>query len=201
MAIGKEMLSKEANLQKLFRRVATDASVFDQYACASPHTIFVEKGGDISPEDFAMNLAEHMEKTSKRIPKEAADAGTAGNVNSMRMLYEFTEEVWSSDDTTWTVLFDSKGSDGLVDPTYSRVITVRAIEDIMESANFANPDIQTIGLGLSPDRKSMYANIAAENGASRFPDIGRMTHFDSPWDGMFLISRLVRFVSLEGPLN
>ena len=74
MAIGKEMLSKEANLQKLFRRVATDASVFDQYACASPHTIFVEKG-DISPEDFAMNLAEHMEKTSNEYLKKLLTLG------------------------------------------------------------------------------------------------------------------------------
>jgi len=201
MAIGKEYLDKEINLQKLFRRVATDCSVFDQYACASPHTIFVEKGGDLSPKEFAENLAIHMEKAASRIPKESADAGTAGNINSIRMLYEFTEDLWSSDDTTWTVLFDEKGQDGLVSPTYSRVITVRAINDIYKAAAFANHDIQTIGLALNPDRKYHFAEIAANNGACRFPDIGRMTHFDSPWDGMFLINRLTKFISLEGPYS
>lgn len=201
MAIGKESLDKETNLQKLFRRIATDCSVFDQYACASPHTIFVENGGDLSPKEFAKNLAEHMEKAATRIPKEAADAGTAGNINSIRMLYEFTETLWSSNDTTWTVLFDEKGSNGLASPTYSRVITVRAINDINEAANFANHDIQTIGLALTPEKKYKFAEIAAMNGACRFPDIGRMTHFDSPWDGMFLISRLIKYISLEGPFN
>lgn len=201
MAIGKESLNKETNLQKLFRRVATDCSVFDQYACASPHTIFVERGGELSPKEFAENLAEHMEKAASRIPKEPADAGTAGNINSIRMLYEFTETLWTSDDTSWSVLFDEKGQDGLVNPTYSRVITVRAINDIYEAAAFASHDIQTIGLSLAPKRKYHFAEIASKNGACRFPDIGRMTHFDSPWDGMFLINRLIKFISLEGPFN
>ena len=201
MVIGKESLSKELNLQKLFRRVATDCSVFDQYACASPHTIFVEMGGELSPKEFAINLSEHMEKAASRIPKEPADAGTAGNINSARMLYEFTENLWTSKDTTWTVLFDEKGNDGLVNPTFSRVITVRGIDDIYDAASFANHDIQTIGIALPPDRKYRFAEIAAKNGACRFPDIGRMTHFDSPWDGMFLMNRLIKFISLEGPFT
>ena len=45
MAIGAESLQAEANIRKLAKQVATDCSVFDQYACASPHTIFVERGG------------------------------------------------------------------------------------------------------------------------------------------------------------
>jgi len=199
MVIGKESLHKELNINKLLRRVATDCSVFDQYACASPHTIFVENGGDISPKKFAEMLATNMEKTSKRIPKDPADAGTVGNINSMRMLYEFTEELWTSNDSTWTVLFDQRGVEGLVDPTYSRVITVRAIDNILDAAEFAHNDIQTVGVALEPEKKALFVDKAAQNGACRFPDIGRMTHFDSPWDGMFLISRLVKFVPLEGP--
>ena len=199
MAVGKELLSRELNLNKLLRRVATDSSVFDQYACASPHTIFVEKGGDISPKEFAEMLATNMNKIAVRIPKDPADAGTVGNINSMRMLYEFTEELWTSDDSTWTVLFDQNGDKGLVEPTYSRVITVRAIDNILDAAEFAHNDIQTIGVALDPEKKALFVNKAAQNGACRFPDIGRMTHFDSPWDGMFLISRLVKFIPLEGP--
>jgi len=201
MVIGKETLTKETNLNKLFRRVATDASVFDQYACASPHTIFVEEGGEISPREFAKNLADHMEKASLRIPKEPADAGTAGNINSKRMYYEFTSELWHSSDTTWSVLFDEKGQSGLVDPTYSRVITVRSIKNALSAAKFASQDIQTIGLSLNNERRREFALEAARNGAARFPDIGRMTYFDSPWDGLLLIQLLVRHISLGGPFT
>ena len=103
------------------------------------------------------------------------------------MLYEFTEELWTSNDSTWTVLFDQRGVEGLVDPTYSRVITVRAIDNILDAAEFAHNDIQTVGVALEPEKKALFVDKAAQNGACRFPDIGRMTHFDSPWDGMFLM--------------
>jgi hypothetical protein len=199
MAIGREALGKETNIRKLIKRVATDCSVFDQYACASPHTIFVERGGDLSAKEFAEMLAFEMDRASIRLPKEPTDAGTAGNITSARMLYEFTADLWTSKDTTWSVLFDEQGASGLVKPTYSRVITVRAIDDIMGAADFAHGDIQTISLAMTSDRKIIFANKAALLGASRFPEIGRMTHFDSPWDGLMLMERLVRKVSLGGP--
>ena len=48
MVIGSDALDSDKAIRKLIRRAATDSSVFDQFACASPHTIFVEKGGQIS---------------------------------------------------------------------------------------------------------------------------------------------------------
>jgi hypothetical protein len=199
MAIGKEFLTSENNIEKLIKKISIDCSVFDQYACASPHTIFIEEGGDISPKEFCERLALNMEKTSIRIPKNPVDGGTIGNIQSKRMKYEFTADVWSSSGTTWTVLLDSEWKSGLADPTYSRVITVRSIPNIIDSAYFANKDIQTISLGLNNDREIEYANIAASLGACRFPDIGRMTHFDTPWDGLNLLQRMVRYVSIGGP--
>lgn len=37
-------------------------------------------------------------------------------------------------------------------------------------------------------------------GAMRCPDVGYMTHFDSPWDGVVALDRMVRWVTLGGPL-
>jgi hypothetical protein len=199
MAIGKEFLSLETNIDKLIKKISIDCSVFDQYACASPHTIFIEEGADISPKEFCEKLALNMEKTSIRIPKNPVDGGTIGNIQSKRMKYEFTADVWSSSGTTWTILLDDDWKSGLANPTYSRVITIRSIPNIIDSAYFSNKDIQTISLGMNNDRKIEYANIAAMLGASRFPDIGRMTHFDTPWDGLNLIQRLVKYVSIGGP--
>jgi hypothetical protein len=199
MAIGKEFLSFETNIDKLIKKVSIDCSVFDQYACASPHTIFIEEGADLSPKEFCERLAINMEKTSIRIPKNPVDGGTIGNIQSKRMKYEFTADVWSSSGTTWTVLLDADWQSGLAEPTYSRVITVRSIPNIMDSEFFSNRDIQTISLGLNNERKIEYADIASRLGASRFPDIGRMTHFDTPWDGLNMLQRLVRYVSIGGP--
>ena len=54
MAIGKESLSTPRQVKKMARKAATDVSVFDQYACASPHAIFIEEGAKaITPKEFA----------------------------------------------------------------------------------------------------------------------------------------------------
>ena len=200
MVIGRETLASPRLVQRAARQAATDASVFDQYACASPHTIFVEKGGAASPREFAQALASEMAKAIIRIPKGVVDAGTAAKVESIRMHYEFTGELWRSGGTEWTVLYDEDWREGLAEPCYSRVITVRAIDDVLEAAQFAHKGIQTVGTALSGARKLAFANAASARGVERFPDLGRMTYFDSPWDGLFPMDRLVRWISLGGPI-
>ena len=199
MVVGREALANPRLLRRAARQAATDASVFDQYACASPHTIFVEKGGAVSPREFAAALAAEMGKALIRIPKGPVDAGTAAKVESLRMRYEFTGELWRSGGTEWTVLYDEEADKGLAEPCYSRAITVRAIDDILAAAQFAHKGIQTVGTALTGPRKLAFASAASARGVERFPDLGRMTFFDSPWDGLFPMDRLVKWVTLGGP--
>ena len=200
MAIGRDSLSEARKVRRLARNAATDVSVFDQYACSSPHTIFVEKGGvGASPKEFAEILALEMQRAAVRIPKNPPDLGTVSKIGMLRMRYEFTGELWNSLGTEWTVLYDEEGASGLGEICYSRVITVRAVDDILDVARLAHPGIQTIGLALTGPRKLIFADIAASLGAERFPDVGRMTFFDIPWDGLYTMDRMVRWVSMGGP--
>ena len=199
MVVGREAIADTRLLRRVARQAATDASVFDQYACASPHTIFVEKGGRISPREFAETLSVEMAKAIVRIPKGPTDPGTAAKIESLRMRYEFTGELWRSNGTEWTVLYDEDAEQGLAAPCYSRVITVRAMNDVLEAARFAHGGIQTIGTALSGERKLRFASEASARGAERFPDIGRMTFFDSPWDGLFPMERFVKWITMGGP--
>lgn len=199
MVIGREAIASPRLLRRTARQAATDSSVFDQYACASPHTIFVEKGGAVSPREFAAALAAEMAKAAIRIPKGPVDAGTAAKVESLRIRYEFTGELWRSPGTEWTVLYDEDAGAGLAPPCYSRVITVRAIDDALAAAQFAHSGIQTVGTALTGARKLDFASAASARGVERFPDLGRMTFFDSPWDGLFPMDRLVKWVTLGGP--
>jgi hypothetical protein len=197
MVIGRDALAQPRLAKRAARHAATDASVFDQYACASPHTIFVEKGGATSPREFAEMLAAEMARAVVRIPKAPVDTGTATKVESMRLRYEFTGDLWRSSGSEWTVLYDE--ADGLAEPCYSRVITVRAIDDIMTAATYAHSGIQTVGTALAGPRKLAFASRASARGVERFPDLGRMTFFDSPWDGLFPMDRFVKWVTLGGP--
>ena len=198
MVIGKEMLKDGRALKRLLRNTALDASVFNQTACASPHTIFVEEGGEIQPVDFASRLALEMGKVAKRIPNQDMDVDLANAIETVRIIFDFKGEVWKSDDASWTVMYDEECT--LATPTYGRAISVKGIDDIFRTLDFVDHDIQTIGLALEGKRKHVFAQRAAEKGADRFPVIGMMTHFEDPWDGIFVIQHCIKWKTLGGPL-
>jgi len=197
MVIAKEAMPSERFVKKICRRAAVDASVFDQTACASPHTIFVERGGAIPPEEFAERLGGEMQKAYTRIPKGLEDQGAINAINSIRSVYQFEGKAWHSEGPGWTVLYDDKVE--LAKPTYSRVITVRAVDHIDEATQFASSEIQTIGLAATGKKRLDFAEKVTTAGVERCPDIGTMTHFDSPWDGMYVMDRIIKWVTLGGP--
>ncbi|MEM9226385.1 MAG: acyl-CoA reductase [Verrucomicrobiota bacterium] len=199
MVIGRERLESGRALQKLLRAAATDASVFDQYACSSPHTIFVETGGGLSPEAFAEGLADEMEKALGRIPRTEDDPAAAAQVAALRLQAELTGRVWSGEGGAWTVIYDPSDLNRAA-PSYARTITVKPVDSVEEVLEQITPEIQTVGLAMSGERRLRFAESAALRGAERFPDVGRMTFFDSPWDGLFPMERLVKWVPLGGPL-
>ncbi|MDE5833609.1 MAG: hypothetical protein K2H64_11665, partial [Desulfovibrio sp.] len=196
MVIARDALKDEASVRKALRRAATDVSSFDQAACSSPHTIFVEKGGFISPEEFARRLADAMQIALSRVPPFEESEAQKAAVETARATGAYMGQCWHSDGPGWTVIYDEES--GLAKPVYSRVITVRPIGDIMEAAAFCSADIQTVGLAGEGERRVRFAEAAARNGAMRFPEIGSMTGFDNPWDGVYVMDRFVRWVSLGG---
>ena len=200
MVIGEEILKNERLSKKYARRAATDISVFDQYACASPHTIFLENPEhNNNAKRFASLLSQELDKALIRIPKGKIDQAIASQIESVRLRYELVGDVWKSNNTDWTILYNDSSEAKLANPIYSRVITLVSVKDIMLTAELAHTGIQTIGLGLDGDKKLMYAKIASNKGAQRFPDIGRMTNFDTPWDGLYPMDRLVKWISIGGP--
>lgn len=194
MVIAADALDGEKAALSLMRRAATDVSSFDQTACSSPHTIFVEKGGIISPRQFAEQLGEYMERAAALIPGGSEDEATLASVQNARAIGEFMGECWAGNG--WTVLYDD--NTGLAAPVYARTITVRPVDDIMDTIGLIDRGIQTIGLAVKGERRFEYAARAGAAGAMRFPEIGLMTGFDAPWDGVFILDRLVRWVSVGG---
>ncbi len=196
--LGKESLGDERSAKKLARKVAVDASVFDQTGCASTHNVFVEKGGTIEPKKFAELLAESMDKVSKQIPKGQMSSEEIAAVHSARGIYDFKGKVYGDDNSIWTVLYSDEVE--LNKPVYSRVVFVHPVDNLDDVLQFINEDIQTIGLASKGEKAVNFALNAAEKGAIRFPDCGKMLNFEVPWDGMFIIDRLVKWNTMGGPL-
>ena len=196
--VAKEAIEDERKARKLARKIAVDASVFDQTGCASTHNVFVERNGNISPEEFASYIAEGMEKVAKQIRKGTMTPEEFAAVHSARGIYDFKGKVYGDDDSIWTVLYDDEME--LNKPVYSRVVFVHAVDELGEILPLITDDIQTIGLAANGDKAIKFATRAAEIGVARFPACGKMLNFESPWDGMFIMDRLVRWNTLGGPL-
>ena len=52
-------------------------------------------------------------------------------------------------------------------------------------------------MALSNERKEKFALLATARGIDRVPDVGAMTAYEVPWDGIFMIDRLVRWCKLS----
>lgn len=196
--VSKEAISDTRKTKKLARKIAVDASVFDQTGCASTHNVFVEKGAAVSPADFASYLADGMAKVARQMKKGAMTPEEFAAIHSMRGIFDFKGTVYGDAESVWTVLYEDTLE--LNPPAYSRVVFVHGIEQLDDVLQFVNEDIQTIGLAASGSKAMSFASMAAKRGAVRFPVPGKMLNFESPWDGIFIMDRLVRWNTLGGPL-
>jgi hypothetical protein len=198
--IAKEKLTDNVHeIRKLARKLAVDIAVFDQTGCASPHNLYVEKGGAISQEQFCRVLAEVLDKIEIQIPKPVVSQEQISAIHSIRGVYDFKGEVFGSTTLSWTVLYSDENV--LSKPVYSRVLMVHSVDDINDTLIHVDDNIQTIGLAAYDKRAVPYAVQAVDLGASRCPLIGKMLNFEMPWDGIILIDRLVKWNTLGGPLR
>lgn len=159
---------------------------------------FVEKGGAYTPAEFARYLADGMRKVAIQIPKGQMSVEQISAIHSMRGVYDFKDTVYGDSENVWTVLYCDDLA--LNPPVYSRVVFVHPAENINDILQFVNEDIQTIGLAAVGSKALDFASKAADRGAVRFPQCGKMLNFDSPWDGMYLVDRMVKWVTIGGPL-
>lgn len=183
-----------AEHKKIAAKLALDIATFDQYACSSPHTIFVEKGGKTTPEKFAAELAASLAYVgAKLIRKNPPDARKNLDIVTLRAKYGMIGNIWSSLDTEWTVILSTEK--GLGPACASRVIFVKPVDSVLEVANWIDRGKQTMGSALQSVTKKDILKQLTSKGIDRCVPYGRMTFFESPWDGMFIIDRLVRWVS------
>ncbi|MSS74071.1 hypothetical protein EXS72_00320 [Candidatus Pacearchaeota archaeon] len=169
------------------RKIAFDISTFDQTACSSPHTIFV----DGNALEFAQILSKELDKVNRlMIPKGFTDPGKKLEILTLREEYTITGTVFASKNTDWTVIYSDEK--GLADPCFSRVIFVRSLDNLK---HLNSRHQQTVGIAMENNiKRTQFIDDMTLFGVDRCPKLGSMTLFDSPWDGMFAIDRMVRWV-------
>ena len=181
------------DLGKYIRRFVEDTVFVEQTGCSSPHVIFVE--GDLDP--LLPLFKEAFEEISKRFPKNGVAQAIASKIIQTRAEYAMHgRKVLCTPELDWTIL---EGDDQLelIEPIQGRTLFLKRIDDIFKLKQVITREVQTIGfLTTDKERAERFAYEMALHGAARIVLPGQMNIYDSPWDGILLMNRLVRWITL-----
>ncbi len=192
VVVGAEKLSGKAEARKAAMLVARDAVALGQRGCNSPHTIFVERGGTLTPGAFAAVLSEELGRAARQAPSDVAPQ-EAFQILSWRAEYDMRGQAWYSDGVRWSVFYSDEDR-GLATPCYGRTLFVRPVDSIFDVAALCSVNTQTAGLAVG-DRRLQLAESLTARGIERCPEVGQMSLYEAPWDGMYPMDRMVRWVS------
>lgn len=187
-----------AEVEKNLRNAMTDIIIFDQSACSSPQVLFFEKNKKLQLKKIAEMLAKEFEEASKKFPKGDMEAYTTARIINARGEYLLDEnkDVVSSKGADWTILVNNEIS--LEEPIQSRTIFVKEIDDLSQIVPLITRKIQTVGIAIKDvERTKDFCDKITQRGAARCIRFGSMNHYESPWDGMLVLSRLCRFVTIK----
>ncbi|HZQ95672.1 MAG TPA: acyl-CoA reductase [Candidatus Sulfotelmatobacter sp.] len=178
------------------RRIARDVWQFDQQACSSPQTLFLERGDGCDPAEFVQDLKAAFEQENRQHPRLKMDPSLSSAICLARaswLMREGENSALFPSAPDWTILL-GEGTE-MPNPIQGRTLCVMVVDDLMEVINKFDATLQTLGLGIADARREeMFAHAAGRNGVDRIVKLGRMHTFGSPWDGTELIRPMVRLV-------
>ncbi|MDA8352463.1 MAG: acyl-CoA reductase [Firmicutes bacterium] len=205
--VGKEALNP-ARVADVLRKAARDVAIYDQQGCYSPHCFYVEKGGVLSPRQFARMLAHELDIMQIRYPRRTLSPREIGEWNRWNQQAEWRalegeEAEWiGGDGRFWSVAYEETGDASLLPTCLNRAVLVSAVNDLEEVAGRIAPFrayLQTAGIAASSRRMFQLADRLAETGITRICALGHMTVPSSGWhhDGRPVLKDLVRLVDVE----
>ena len=186
--------SLKLNSKKIAQRIAIDVSMFDQYACSSPHTVFVDTNDDEIIEDFSKEIAKSLDDVNRiLIPKKTTNPEKSFEILETRTEYGLKGSVISSEGTEWTVITSDEKT--FAKPTFSRVVHLRKLDKENLFKENSTRKIQTIAIVMEPEKRYEMIDKLTLLAGDRCPNVGNMSLFNSPWDGMFGMDRMVRWIT------
>lgn len=181
------------------RRLATDVVYFDQQACSSPQIVFVR--GRTFEEQFARfvgELSEEIRKKAAAVPRRRLDYGETYRIalDRSRVLLAGGNLV-RDDGTSWTVaVLPEPSPDVRCANRFVQIVPFLSFDDVLRHIP---PNVQTIVTQLPAKDLETFTDAACVRGVCRFPAPGEGNRFETPWDGIPLVSRLTRWVSRTEP--
>lgn len=192
------------------RLAAWDVMRYDQQGCYSPHVFYVERGGRVSPRQFAQYLASELANLQNRFPRRALALEDSAAVAGWRQAIELQAmaaggglggELIGEDGAAFGVAYTDEAK-GLVPTALNRsiqVVAVDTLDQVVARVEAHRPFLQTAGVAAAPAELFRLSELLGAAGVTRISAIGAMSSPEAGWhhDGRFNLLDLVRMVEIE----
>ena len=194
------------------RRAALDIVRWEQQGCYSSHAVYVERGGAVSPRDFAQHLAAELANLGHRHPRRALALDEAEAVAAWRRAAEWRalastdggsarNELLGDEAAPWALAYSDRPQP-LAPTAGQRCVQVSAVDALDDVLPLLAPHasfLQTVGLATTPAELYRLGEALGRVGVTRIAPLGGMTQPEAGWhhDGRFNLADLVRMVEIE----
>ncbi|PZO01832.1 MAG: acyl-CoA reductase [Hyphomicrobiales bacterium] len=195
------------NAGPLARLVAHDVMRYEQQGCYSPQMLFVERGGKVSPREFAALVSGELASFARTHPRRALSVAEAAGVAAWRS----AEEMRAFDETGRAVLGDAgdpwsvvcvEAAEGLAPSGLNRtlkIVAVDSLDAVVPLVASHRAFLQSVAVAAAPEELFRVAALLGEAGVTRICACGRMTAPEAGWhnDGRFNLLDLVTITEIE----
>jgi hypothetical protein len=188
-------------------RAAADVAAWNQLGCLSPHVVYVQDGGALTPERFAEMVAEALVQKEEAQPRGELPVEAAAAIAARRSLYEVraahspdTRHWQSQGSTAWTVIYESEPRFQI--SCLNRFIYIKPVKDLtdaLQNADNVRGKVSTVGLGAPEHKVQELATELARWGVTRVCPLGEMQNPSLLWhhDGRPALGDLVTWTDVE----
>ncbi|MCE7870002.1 aldehyde dehydrogenase family protein [bacterium CPR1] len=198
---------ERVGVEEAAKRLARDVVMWEQRACGSPQSLFLQLPDPGPQEDrvqsFLAALGQHLDELAQEFPQPELSRDEEIELLKEREIASFGQLVGDSFErhgATWSLLWRNS-LDRLGSPL-NRCLSIHPFTRLAEVAEALRPYkavLQSLGVGALSVELREVANRLAPLGVTRFTELGRMHtgKMGSPHDGTFQLAQLLRWSSIE----
>jgi Acyl-CoA reductase (LuxC) len=194
--IGREAFDSAETLDAVAERAATDATLFEQQACASSRFQFVE-GSAEQVDRYCALLQRKMgvERSLCSAEGRPLRGALRDELEGMRGMDDYCR-IWGDYRGAGLVIRSEEPVDFYPD---GRVVNVVVVADLADALPHINLATQTVGI-YPPERRRQLRDTLACAGIQRVVDLGNAGAVERglPHDGFYPLHRFMRWVNDEG---
>ncbi|GGF89563.1 acyl-CoA reductase [Azorhizobium oxalatiphilum] len=208
--IGFGMIARTAldsrKAMMLARLAAHDVARYEQQGCYSPQLLFVERGGRVTPGEFARYVAHELAALAHRHPRRALSPEETASVAAWRGAQELRAldggtELFGEPADPWSVVHVEKPE--ALNPTgLNRTLKLVSVDSLDAVPALVAPYrsyLQTAGIAAPPAELFRLAGRLGEVGVTRIAALSHMGAPEAGWhhDGRFSLLDLVTMTEIE----